>query len=102
VPTAPEILQLTSEGINNSDAVEPPAYHEICSIINKLKTNKVSGTDNIPGKLIKYGGRTLNQKIHKLIQNICNTETLPAQWNEIIIGPIYKKVIGWTAITTDQ
>jgi hypothetical protein len=41
--------------------------------------------------LIKHGGRTLKQKIYKLIQNIWNTETLPAQWKEGIICPIYKK-----------
>jgi hypothetical protein len=33
----------------------------------------------------------LKQKIYKLIQKIWNTETLPAQWNEGIICPIYKK-----------
>ena len=62
----------------------------ICTIINKLKTNKASGTDNITGELIKHGGRTLKQKIYKIICNIWNTETLPAQWNEGIICPIYK------------
>jgi hypothetical protein len=83
--------QLTSERTDNYGEVEPPAYNEICSIINKLKTNKVAGTDNIPGELIKHGGRTLKQKIYNLIQNIWKTETLPGQWNEGIICPIYKK-----------
>ena len=65
--------------------------NEICTIINKLKTNKAAGTDNIMGELVKYGGRTLKQKIHKLIRNIWDLETLPAQQNEGIICPIYKK-----------
>jgi len=60
-------------------------------IINKLKTNKAAGTDNITGELIKHGKRTMKQKIYKLICNIWNTETLQAQWNEEIICPIYKK-----------
>jgi hypothetical protein len=68
VPTAPERLQLTSERTDNYDEVEPPAYYEICSIINKRKTNKAAGTDNIPGELIQHGGRTLKQKIYKLIK----------------------------------
>jgi hypothetical protein len=91
VPTAPEGLQLTSEGTDNHDEVAPPAYNEICSIIKKLKTNKAAGTDNTPGELIKHDGRKLKQKVYKLIHNTWNTETLPAQWNEGIICPIYKK-----------
>jgi hypothetical protein len=59
VPTAPERLQLTSERTDNYDKIAPPAYNEICSIINKLKTNKAAGTDNISGELIKHGRRTL-------------------------------------------
>jgi len=91
VPTTPERLQQTSERTDNHDEIAPPPFNEICTIINKLKTNKAAGTDNITGGLIKHGGRTLKQKIHKLICNIWNTETLPAQWNEGIICPIYKK-----------
>jgi hypothetical protein len=100
--TAPERSQQTSERTVNHDEVAPPAYNEICSIINKLKTNKAAGTDNISRELIKHGGRTLKRKIYKLIHNTWNTETLPAQWNEGIICPIYKKVTGWTVITTYQ
>ena len=91
VTTALERLNLTSERTDNYDEVEPPPYNEICPVINKLKENKAAGTDNIPGKLIKHGGRTLKQKIYKLIQNIWNNETLPAQWNEGTVCPIYKK-----------
>jgi hypothetical protein len=50
-----------------------------------------AGTDNIPAELIRYGGRTLKKKMHKLMLNIWNNGRLPAQWNEGIICPIYKK-----------
>jgi hypothetical protein len=33
----------------------------------------------------------LKQRIYKLILNTWNNETLPAQWKEGIICPIYKK-----------
>jgi hypothetical protein len=88
VSVIPERQQQVSERTDSHDEIAPPTYNEICMIINKLKTNKAAGTDNITGKLIKRGGRTLKQKIHKLI---CNSEILPVQWNEGIICPIYKK-----------
>ena len=42
-------------------------YTEICTIINKLKFNKTADSDNIPPELIKNSGRTLKQKLRKLI-----------------------------------
>jgi hypothetical protein len=47
--------------------IEPPTYNEVCTIINRLKTNKAAGPDNITPELIKFDGRTLKQRIHKLI-----------------------------------
>jgi hypothetical protein len=91
IPRVPERPQLISEGIEDHEELAPPTYNEICSIINKLKTNKAAGTDNIQGELIKHSGRTLRQKIQRLILNIWITESLPAQWNEGIICPIYKR-----------
>jgi hypothetical protein len=90
----PERQQQMNERTDNHDEIAPPTYNEICTIINKLKTNRAAGMDNITGELIKHGGRTLKQKIHKLICNIWNSEILPAQWNEGIICPIYKKATG--------
>jgi len=63
----------------------------MCFIINKPKLNKVSGSDNIPPELLKHGGRTLKQKLYKLILMIWNNEQLPQQWNEGIVCPVYKK-----------
>jgi hypothetical protein len=91
IPTTLENPQQMTGGSENQDEILPPTYNEICTIINKLKTNKAAGSDNITGELIKHGRRTLKQKIYKLICNIWNTETLPTQWNNGIICPIYKK-----------
>jgi hypothetical protein len=83
-----------STTIDNQTDTEilPPSYNKVCSIINKLKSNKAGGTDNINPELIKQGGRTLKQRIYKLIIMIWGKEQLPKQWNEGIISPLYKKV----------
>jgi hypothetical protein len=70
--------------------VSSPKYNEIWTIINKLKSNKAAGPDNIPSELIKNRGSTSKQKISKFILKIWNKE-LPTQWNEGIICPIYKE-----------
>ena len=56
-------------------------YNEICTIINKLKSNKAASTDNIPPEFIKSGGRTSKQKPYTLILKIWDKEQLPTQWN---------------------
>jgi hypothetical protein len=57
----------------------------------KLKTNKAAGPDNTVPELIKYGGRTLEIKLHELALKICNEEEISTQWNERIICPVLKK-----------
>ena len=59
--------------------------------IEKLKNHKSPGIDQIPGELIKAGGRTICCAIHKLIISIWNKEELPEEWKESIIVPIHKK-----------
>ena len=49
IPIVPERPQLISEGREDHEEPAPPTYNEICSIINKLKTNKAAGPDNIKG-----------------------------------------------------
>ena len=69
---------------------EPSAF-EVELAIEKLKTHKSPGIDQIPAKLIKAGGRTIRCAIHKLIISIWNKEELPEEWKGSIIVPIHKK-----------
>jgi hypothetical protein len=64
---------------------------EIKLAIEKLKSHKSPGIDQIPTELIKPGGRTIDGEIHKLIISIWNKEELPEEWMESIIVPICKK-----------
>jgi hypothetical protein len=67
-----------------------PSASEFELAIEKLKSNKSPGIDQIPVELIKEGGRTIHGEIHKLIISIYNKEELPEEWKESIIVPTYK------------
>jgi hypothetical protein len=88
---AGDTQNIIREDTNNPSQIPLPPYNEICFISNKLKLIKAAGSNNIPPELPKHGGRTLRQKLHKLILMIWNNEQLPQQWNEGIICPVYKK-----------
>jgi len=59
--------------------------------LQKLKSRKSPGIDQIPEELIKAGGGTTGHEIHKLIISISNKEELPVEWKESTIVPFYKK-----------
>jgi len=71
--------------------VPEPSATEVELAIDKLKSHKSPGIDQIPAELIKAGGGTIYLKIHKLIISIWKKEKLPEEWNESIIVPIHKK-----------
>ena len=71
--------------------VPEPSASEVELAINKLKSHKSPGIDQIPAELIKAGGRTICLEIRKLIISIWKKEKLPKGWKELIIVPIHKK-----------
>jgi len=71
--------------------VPEPSAFEFELAIDKLKSHKSPGIDQIPAELIKAGGRTICLEIHKLITSISKKEKLPEEWKESIIVPIHKK-----------
>jgi hypothetical protein len=52
---------------------------EIELAIDKLKSHKSPGSDQMPAELIKAGGRKIRCEIHKLIISIWNKEELPEE-----------------------
>jgi len=48
--------------------------------IEKLKSHKPPGIDQIPAEMIKAGGRTICYENYKLIISIWNKEELPEGW----------------------
>ena len=71
--------------------VPEPSASEVELAIDKLKSHKSPGIDQIPAELIKAGGRTICLEIHKLITSIWKKEKLPEEWKDLIIVPIHKK-----------
>jgi hypothetical protein len=71
--------------------VESPTKLEVSEVIKKLKCNKAPGEDEIVAEMIKYGGRSLEAVIHKLIVRIWEEETMPECWKMSLICPIFKK-----------
>ena len=71
--------------------VPEPSASEVELAIDKLKSHKSPGIDQIPAELIKAGGRTIYLEIHKLIISIWKKEKLPEEWKESIIVPNHKK-----------
>jgi hypothetical protein len=59
--------------------------------IEKLKSHKSPGINQIPAELIKARGNTIHCEIHKLIISIWNKVELHAEWKESILVTIKKK-----------
>ena len=57
--------------------VPEPSAAEFELAIDKLKSHKSPGIDQIPAELIKTGGRTICLEIHKIITSIWKKEKLP-------------------------
>ena len=71
--------------------VPEPSASEVELAIDKLKSHKSPGIDQIPAELIKAGGRTICLVTHKFITSIWKKEKLTEERKESIIVPIHKK-----------
>ena len=56
--------------------IPEPSASEVELAIEKLKSHKSPGVDQIPSELIKSGSKTIRCEIHKLIISIWNKEEL--------------------------
>ena len=73
-----EVKDIRQAEIHTVEPLVPePSAFEVELAIEKLKNYRSPGTDQIPAKLIKAGGKTICCEIHKLIISVWNKEELP-------------------------
>lgn len=69
----------------------PPTEKEIETALKELKRRKAPGPDQIAPELLKYGGPGVVKWLTHLFQLVWNTETIPQDWKDATIVPIFKK-----------
>ena len=72
------------------DMNEEPTITEVTEAINNTKMNKSPGIDGIPAEIYKFGGDLLKTKLHQLIKKCWQNKTLPQEFKDVMIIPIYK------------
>uniref|UniRef100_A0A6P7H3W2 Uncharacterized protein LOC114346667 n=1 Tax=Diabrotica virgifera virgifera TaxID=50390 RepID=A0A6P7H3W2_DIAVI len=60
-------------------------------VLKQLKVNKTPGPDEINNELIINGGEELTKRMHKLMVTIWKDESMPIEWKNGHIAPIFKK-----------
>jgi len=71
--------------------VPEPSASDFELTIDKVKSHKSPGINQILAELIKAGGITSCLEIHELITSSWKKEELPEEWKELIIVPIHEK-----------
>jgi hypothetical protein len=76
---------------DSQEGIHLPTVEELDEAINKLKNNKAPGSDKIITELIMSSKPVLIKILHKIIQKMWETETIPQEWEEGIICSMHKK-----------
>ena len=93
----PRFVNIRKNALNNThmdissfstDEVTPK---KVNSIIKSLDTNKASGTDKIPVKLLILASDFLSKPISKALNNCINSFTFPEDAKVVTVVPIDKK-----------
>lgn len=63
---------------------------EVCTQINKLKSNKAPGWDMVCSEHLKYGGPVLHGQLTNLFNAIVKTEHIPSSFRKGVVIPIPK------------
>jgi hypothetical protein len=85
-----EFLKIGNREINKVE-LEELTIEDVKKAIKKKKNNEVTTTDGIHPELIKYIVNKLLNRIYELVRQIWEEESIPEEWKETIIVPIYKK-----------
>ena len=74
--------------ISNDPLNKPIMYDEVEKVLNKLKSNKLAGWDNIPYEVIK--NKSIYLLLVKYFQKCFDSSFVPSIWLKSVVSPIPK------------
>ena len=74
----------------STDQDDPIRMDELEATLKLTKNNKAPGPDMIPIETIKAGGQPLKDMLLELFNHAWNTGTVPEEWSQPTICPIFK------------
>ena len=63
----------------------------VTKLLKSLKTNKASGPDGLPNRILKECAEELSPALTAIFNQSLNTGELPEDWRNANVSPIYKK-----------
>ena len=63
----------------------------VAKLLNKLKTNKSTGPDDVPARILQLAANELAPALTVIFQKSITTGELPLSWLQANTTPIFKK-----------
>lgn len=79
------------EQLERIEINEEISLDEVSQALNKTKNGKAAGPDDLAPELLKKGGQIIINWLKNIYTQAWETETIPEEWEQNIIAPIYKK-----------
>lgn len=70
---------------------QTPSTQEIESQIERLRNCELLGKDGVRRDLLGCSAQLMIKNIYKLIKIVLENESIPNNWNVVLICPIYRK-----------
>ena len=72
-------------------SLKPPSTSTVCRLLNQLDTNKATGLDRIPCKLLKLSSSIVGPSLAYIFKCCIDAETFPNEWKIAKVTPLFKK-----------
>ena len=89
-PSIQRIRQERKDFTTISD-VTPVTQGQVKTVLESLDTNKATGCDGIPAKIMRIGAEELSQPLADLFNSCIRNRVWPSDWKRGVWTPIYKK-----------
>ena len=89
----PSVLRIQQQSVNWSRNLEvkPITQGQVLAALESLNTNKATGYDNIPAKVLKIAADELAKPLTTLFNSSIRNCVWPRDWKHRVWTPVYKK-----------